>query len=82
MNRMPLALLCALTWACALPASAQTAPTTPTTTPAKAQGPQSKAKADDNATGRERARVAKAENMRCKDIAKQKQDKQKKAAAT
>jgi hypothetical protein len=33
-------------------------------------------------TGKERARLAKAQNMNCKDSVKQKQEKQKKAAAT
>jgi hypothetical protein len=79
MKRTSLALLCALAWACALPASAQTAPTP--TSPAKVQGQETSARPDAKATtGKERARLAKAQNKPDCKVAKQ--DKPKKASAT
>jgi hypothetical protein len=79
MKRTSLALACALAWACALTASAQTAPAT---NPAKAQGQETRATAGGKAAGKERARLAKAENAKCRENLKPRQEKQKKAAAT
>ena len=83
MKRTSLALVCALAGACALPILAQTSPTP--ASPAKVQGQETKAKPDAKAdakaaTGKERARQAKAQNKPdCKVV---KQDKPKKASAT
>lgn len=79
MKRTSFALACALAWACALTASAQTAPNS---SPAKPQGQESRVAADAKASGKERARLAKAENLKCRESPKQKQEKPKKAAAT
>lgn len=49
---------------------------------AKVQAQETKAKADGNVTGKERARLAKSQNKQSRKIAKQKHDKQKKATAT
>ena len=70
MKRTSLALVCALAGACALPVTAQMA-----STPAKAE-----AKAKATPTGKERARLAKAQNKPDCKVAKQ--DKPKKASAT
>lgn len=74
--------IAALLAAVALPAAAQTATPRTDPSPGKARATESAPRTDGKVTARERARVAKAQNMESKCSTKQRHDRQKKATAT